>query len=144
MTASYDTIVQVWDAGTGARLGAPLQHQGTGNSAAFSPDGRWLAVAAVDFSIRVFHLNQMRLRKTFFGHERPIESMAFHPQSWLLASASRDGSLGLWNVVHGIGHGRVEASVQPLSCLAFSPNGTELATGGLDKVLRVWRLGMPK
>lgn len=143
-TGSSDATAKLWDARTGRLLHDFIQIRSAVTSLAFSPDGKWLAVAAVDFSIRVFDLQQRRLRKTFFGHQRPIESLAFHPRSWLLASASRDGSLGLWNVVHGIGHGRIEASLQALNVITFSPNGTEMATGGLDKVLRVWRLGMPK
>ncbi len=142
-TGSSDATVWVWDCRTGKKLHTFTQIRSAVTALAFSPDGRWLAVAAVDFSIRVFHLGQMRLRKTFFGHQKPIEALAFHPRSWLLGSVSRDGSLGLWNVLHGIGHGRIETSVQPLSCIAFNPNGSELVTGGLDKVLRTWRLGMP-
>jgi WD40 repeat protein len=88
----------------------------------------------------VFHLKDMSLRKTFFGHERPIECLAFHPRSWLLASGSRDGGVGLWNVVQGIGHGRIEASHQPVNTVCFSPDGRTMVTGGLDKLVRIWRL----
>jgi len=143
-TGSSDATAKMWDSRTGNLVHTFEQVRSAVTALAFSPDGKWLAVAAVDFSIRVFDAKQLHLRKTFFGHQRPIEALAFHPRSWLLASASRDGSMGLWNVVHGIGHGRIEASLQALNVVAFSPNGEEMATGGLDKVLRIWRLGMPK
>jgi WD40 repeat protein len=66
--------------------------------------------------------------------------LAFHPQGQLLASASRDGVVYLWNVLQGRGHGKIEASAQPLSTVAFSSDGQFLAAGGLDKIIRVYEL----
>ncbi|MCW5936830.1 MAG: DnaJ domain-containing protein [Fimbriimonadaceae bacterium] len=143
-SGSADATVKLWDGRTGSLVYTFDQVRSTVTSLAFSPDGHWIAVAAVDLSIRVFDVHKLQLRKTFFGHDRPVEALAFHPRSWLLASASRDGSMGLWNVVHGVNHGRAEASLQPLSAVAFSPDGRHVSAGGLDKVLRVWRLSSPK
>jgi WD40 repeat protein len=72
-------------------------------SIAFSSDNRYIAVAGVDLSIRVFNLDTGQLIKMLYGHERPIEALAFHPNGWLFASASRDGTIGLWNAAKGIG-----------------------------------------
>ncbi len=99
-----------------------------------------LAVASVDRSVRIFRMGDYDLVKTFFGHEKPIESIAFHPDGQLLASAGRDGVVYLWNVMQGRGHGKIEASPQPLSTVTFSPDGKSLATGGLDKVIRIYEL----
>jgi WD40 repeat protein len=101
-------------------------------------------VAAVDLSIRIFDLKTHGLKQKLFGHNKPVEALAFHPHNWLLASASRDGTVGLWSIQTGIGHGQLQASHQALSCLAFNPKGDTLVAGGLDKVLRVWSLRLPK
>jgi WD40 repeat protein len=94
--------------------------------------------------VRVFDMHTFRLKQKLFGHTKPVEAMAFHPHNWLLASASRDGTVGLWSIKTGIGHGQLQASHQALSCVAFNPKGDMLAAGGLDKVLRVWELGLPR
>jgi WD40 repeat protein len=143
-TGSADATVKVWCGTTGRELHHIQRIRSTVTSLAFSPDGRWLAAGAVDLSVRVFDLRTMTLRHTFFGHEKPIEGLAFHPRSWLMGSCSRDGTIGLWNIKFGIGHGRIEASHQPLACISFSGEGNLMAAGGLDKVLRVWRLVQPR
>jgi WD40 repeat protein len=142
-TGSGDASVKIWDGATGKELHTIDRIRSSVTTIAFSADGRYLAVGAVDLSIRVFSLQDMLLRQTFFGHTKPIEGLAFHPRNWLLGSVSRDGSVGLWNVKHGIGHGRIEASHQPISAISFSPDGSQMITGGLDKVLRIWDLKLP-
>ena len=75
-----------------------------------------------------------------FGHTKPIESLAFHPNGWLFASGSRDGTVGLWNAAKGIGNLRIEASSRPITCVAFNPQGTRLAACGQDKIVRLWEV----
>jgi WD40 repeat protein len=46
VTGSRDTDVRVWNAASGAPVGAPLRkHGGTVSDAEFSPDGRWIVTA---------------------------------------------------------------------------------------------------
>lgn len=139
-TGAADATVKLWSGITGKELHTFNAVRSTVTSLAFSSDGKYLAVAAVDLSIRIFRLDDLTLVKTFFGHEKPIEQIAFHPSNVLLGSVSRDGVVGLWNVIQGRGHAKIEASAQPLSTIAFSNDGTKLAAGGLDKILRVWEM----
>ena len=87
-----------------------------------------------------FTLSTGELVKMMYGHTKPVESMAFHPNNWLFASGSRDGSVGLWNASKGIGNLRIEASSRPINCVGFSPDGKRLAAGGQDKMVRVWEV----
>jgi len=45
VTASWDGTARVWEAAAGKPLGQPLRHDGAVNSAAFSPDGKWVVTA---------------------------------------------------------------------------------------------------
>ena len=46
VTASDDRTARVWDARTGAPVGAPLQHADRVRSAVFSPDGARVVTAS--------------------------------------------------------------------------------------------------
>ena len=52
--SSVDKTARVWDAETGKEVGAPLQHENSVISAAFSPDGRRVVTASADKTARVF------------------------------------------------------------------------------------------
>lgn len=80
------------------------------------------------------------------GHSAPVTAVAFSPDSKILATASADTLIKLWNV-----SGAATALIlsqnctlynypYPLSAMAFSPNGKQLATGDTGGGLKLWNL----
>jgi hypothetical protein len=63
------------------------------------------------------------------GHGARIHSIAFAPNGEILASASADGTMRLWDVRTGREVVRMERSPEPYS-LAFSSDGKLLASAG--------------
>jgi len=66
-------------------------------AAAFSPDGRLLALADDD-EITLLEMTTRSKRIAFSGHRNRITSLAFSPDGSILASGSRDTSILLWDV----------------------------------------------
>lgn len=87
--------------GDPASLGASLQalkaHARKVTSLTFSPNGRWLASASHDKTIRVWDATNGQLQQTLEGHTDGVTSVAFSPDGQQLASASNDNTVRLWD-----------------------------------------------
>jgi WD40 repeat protein/uncharacterized caspase-like protein len=93
--------VQLWDVATGRELGA-LQGHGKGvTQVVFSRDGKLLASAGSDNTIKIWDVATQKALRTLSGHTTNIDSLDFSPDSRLLASACDDGATFLWDTNTG-------------------------------------------
>jgi WD40 repeat protein/serine/threonine protein kinase len=67
-----------------------------------------------------------------------VTSVRFSPDGRRIASASKGGSLLLWDVASGLRLGKLGESGRPLYGLAFEPGSGRLAAGGEDGTIRIW------
>ncbi len=90
-----------WNPATGQEIGAIKGHGKGVTNVVFSRDGKLIASAASDNTIKIWDVASQRELKTLTGHTANIESMDFSPDGTLLASASDDGSTFLWDANTG-------------------------------------------
>jgi WD40 repeat protein len=100
-----------------------------GFTAAFSPDGRMLAVIYQDDSIRLWDVATGTLIGTCTGHKQPVFSVAFSPDGKTLATASDDSTLKLWNVATQQELLTIRRLGGAMAGLMFSPDGRLLVGG---------------
>ncbi|MGL5064955.1 MAG: AAA-like domain-containing protein [Microcoleus sp.] len=114
-------------------------HNATVYSINFSPDGKTIASASSDRTIKLWSLDGTLL-KTLEGHSTDVFEVSFSPDGRLLASASGDNTIKLWSLERGtllttfLGHS------EPVYSLSFSPDGRLLASASGDKNIKLWSL----
>jgi WD40 repeat protein len=73
------------------------------------------------------------------GDSGPVYSVAFSPHGKMLASASADRIIRLWDVATGRQNGKpLTGDKGEVNSVAFSPNGKILASGSDDRTIRLW------
>ena len=107
-------------------------------SVAFSPNGKMLASASWDQSVRLWNVNTGRLLHTLTGHTNEVMSVAFSPDGNTLASGSWDGTIRLWNPRNGKLKRTLTEHAGGVASVAFSPDSNTLASGNADRTIRLW------
>ena len=67
----------------------------------FSPDGKLLAAADVDFRVRLIDVRTGGVQQTLKGHTEVVLGLAFSPDGKALASAGFDRTVRIWDVQTG-------------------------------------------
>ncbi len=131
-----DRRLKIFQTKDGKQTATIKKHTEWVTAIAFSPDGKYLASGDRNGGIEVWETGtDPKPFNTLAGHKAGVTALAFMPG--VLASASEDGKVTLWNVKDGTEMKSWAAHNGGALWAEFSPDG-RLATCGRDKVAKIW------
>jgi WD40 repeat protein len=149
-SVSRDGRLRLWDVASAAEIGVFAAPGHLSRSCAFSPVQDLLATGGYEAGIRIWRLARgagdapagasLYEVGTLPGHGGRVNCCAFSKDGRILATASDDGSVRLWDV--GAAAPEIvlpdAAHVRRVSASGISPNGGFAVTGGWDRTIKVW------
>ncbi|MDX3456117.1 WD40 repeat domain-containing protein [Streptomyces sp. ME02-8801-2C] len=133
-------------------LATPMAgHTGAVYLTTFSPNGRLLATASYDRTVRLWDVSDRTrpkpLGKPLVANESWVSSAVFSPDGRTLVSAGDDGTIHRWDVTDPA-HPRplgtpLDGRGGTIYLIAFSPDGRTLAAASEDHSVRLWNMTAP-
>ena len=145
VSTSFDYTAVVWDSGSMKELKQLIGHNAAVNTAAFSPDGRWLATAGDDNQILLWDVSTLRdpqvqsVPRRLDGHTAKVVDLAFSADGKYLASASWDRRVGIWDISALKLKRYLSGHQGPVDAAQFSGDGLYVYSGGADGHIRLWK-----
>lgn len=122
-------------------------HQNEVNAIKWDPQGRLLASCSDDMSLKIWSPNSDNCIHDLQAHEKEIYTIKWSPtgpgtnnpnRNLVLASASFDTTVRLWDVEQGRCLYKLTRHSEPVYSVSFSPDGKYLASGSFDKCVHIW------
>jgi WD40 repeat protein len=157
LSCSEDNTVRLWNLATGEWLWSSQQPAWI-MDIAVSTDGRTCFAAGVDGRVRAFAIDvaaqgdvlmfpELSEKFEIEAHASSINALAFNAvtgRTPLLATASRDGTVKLWNAETGAAVAKFVGHQGNVLALGFSPDGLTLAAGDDTGCVILWDVDQAK
>ncbi len=143
ITGRYNEKAEIWNYLTGELIHT-FTHSQYNNGAAFSSDGRTIAVTSIQ-DIYIFNRSDFSVKDILYGHAAGVNSVVFSSDSSKLLSASADDTVILWDSISGQiihvfqGHDKdINTGTLDAESAFFSLDETKVLTTGRDGSVKLW------
>lgn len=116
------------------RLVLPFGHTGIVTMASFSPDGKMVATASWDYTVKVWQADIGKLLYTIVGHTFEVNSVQFSKDGKRILTSSRDGTAKIWDTHDG----SIIKTMENVQFAKYSEDGNLMVTISDYKNAKVW------
>ncbi|CAG7667495.1 unnamed protein product [Allacma fusca] len=146
-SCSTDQCIHVCKLGVDKPIKSFQGHTNEVNAIKWDPQGKLLASCSDDMTLKIWSMNQDSCVHDLQAHSKEIYTIKWSPtgpgtnnpnMNLILASASFDSTVRLWDVDRGACIHKLTKHTEPVYSVAFSPDGMLLASGSFDKCVHIW------
>ena len=136
VVSSSDHRIRIHDTATEALQFTFVGHLDQVQTIVFSHDGKQLASASRDQSIRLWDPRRGTESMALNAGSKTVDALDFSPDGTQLASGGREHDICIWNSRTGHLHHKFEGRFT--SNIRFSPSGNKLASTASDQATIIW------
>lgn len=103
-----------------------------------SPEGKYIAVALLDCTVRVFFLDSLKFFLSLYGHKLPVLCMDISSDGDLIVTGSADKNLKIWGLDFGDCHKSLFAHSDSVMDVKFVKNTHYMFSVGKDRLIKYW------
>ncbi|KAK6140125.1 hypothetical protein DH2020_026123 [Rehmannia glutinosa] len=149
VTGSSDKDVKFWEYQTTQKPGQDYKHLTVSPVrnlkmnddvvvVAVSPEGKHIAVALLDFTVKVFFMDSLKFFLSLYGHKLPVLCMDISSDGDLIVTGSADKNLKIWGLDFGDCHKSLFAHSDSVMAVKFVKNTHYMFSVGKDRLVKYW------
>ena len=143
-TADWDGKIKIWrnnPDGTQKLTRTLPGHEDTVSQIKYSPDGKFIASASWDTTIKLWDVESGNLINTLQGHKSGINSIAFSNDGQTLISGSEDKTIKLWSLEDKPKLTKtLKGHTDSIKTVIVSSDSKLIASAGYDNKIMLWTI----
>jgi len=105
---------------------------------ALSADGRLVAAALLDSTVKVFFVDTLKFFLSLYGHKLPVTTLDISGDSTLIVTGSADRNIKIWGLDFGDCHKSIFCHDDTVTGVKWMPDTHRIVTSGKDGEVKMW------